>query len=394
MKIKYPIILLSLGLLIFCCNPKKKVNTINDAYEDVKYNIDLFSENYKSLLDSSTTGWSYQIWDKEQLIISESGGFRIAKTDSKDSSLVKFNSTQRMHVASISKTITALAIAKILDSKGLNWETKIAPFLPGNWSIHPSLENTTFAELLEMKSGLVAQNDALSSSYHSLEDIIAKGVDEESIGNFNYQNISYGLLRVLIAELDGFNFNRFSTDSITLATASANAYVNYVNKEIFEPANIPYASCRELSESPALMYPYPYNSEQGLITGYGGFENSNGDLTVFSGGLGWYLSVDDLGKLYSTFFHTNDILPKTVKESLFTRSFPFNKQKLEWGEYFSGMGMWIWSKPFEKYNCGLNTVYLLLPDDILLIAFVNSKGKGIKNLKAKAIMAYTKSLGK
>ncbi len=394
MKTKYSIILLSLGFLMVGCNPKKKVETVISANEDVGNLIKVFSENYKSMLDSTTTGWSYQIWHKKQLVINESGGFRIAKVDSKDSSLVKFNATQRMHVASISKTITAIATAKILNSKGLDWETKIAPLLPKNWSIHPSLANTTFAELLEMKSGLVAQNDALSSSYHSLQDIVAKGVDEDNIGNFNYQNISYGLLRVLIAELHGFNFNRFSTDSITLATASANSYVNYVNKEIFEPAGIPYASCRELSELPTLMYPYPYNSEQGLITGYGGFKDSDGDLTLFSGGLGWYLSVDDLGKLFSTFFHTNDILPKNVKDSLFTRSFPFNKGKQDWGEYFSGMGMWIWSKPYENYNCGLNTVYVLFPDDILLIAFVNSKGKGIKNLKAKAIMTYTKSLEK
>ncbi len=380
--------ILSLGL---CLNSFAQDEKPNDGAPVGDFIIQL-ANNFEAKLKNSSTGWGYQIWQQEELLLSQTGGFRIAAIDAKDGAAIAFSHHQRMHIASVSKAITAIATAKILEKEQLTWDTKIKNFLPENWTIHPTLAPTTFADLVEMKSGLIAINDAKSSSYHSLKKLVANGIDTSEVGKFNYQNISYGLLRVLIGALNRPDLKE-NSDTTILETASANSYVDFVNKMIFNPAKIAEATCRESSPSPTLMYPFPYHDTQaGLLTGFSGSEIQDGDLTNYAGGLGWYLSIEDLGKLLSTLFYTDHILSPSSFEALQSRSFPFNKGKKEWGEFFSGMGMWIWNKPGKWYNCGLNTVYVLFPNDIILVAFVNSKGKGVKNLRFKALSAYEESL--
>jgi CubicO group peptidase (beta-lactamase class C family) len=353
-----------------------------------RLDLDSFMVSLQQALSDSSTGWGVQVMHNQNLLMQKTGGFRVSAADSFNGDPIPFNAYQRMHIASISKSITAIATAQMLQQNDITWEDKIGNFLPTNWVLHESLENTTFKDLLEMKSGLKAQNDAISSGYYELKRLVERGVNKEDIGKFNYQNVSYGLLRVLIAKLNGF----IASDSILAETTSANAYINYVNQNLLEKCGIKAAYCRETSENPTFMYPFPYRGESGLITGFSGMPNSNGDLTNYAGGLGWYLSVNDVAKIFSTFFFTDSLMDKSMKETLLAKSFPFSAAKSKFGNYISGMGMWIMTKPGQKYNCGINTVYILFPDNLLVVAFVNSTGKGIKNIRQRILSAYEQSI--
>src|SRR5579884_1260980 len=54
----------------------------------------------------------------------------------------------RMHIASCSKLVTAIAITKLLDERKLTFDTKIAPYLPSYWTKGPGVDHVTFANLL------------------------------------------------------------------------------------------------------------------------------------------------------------------------------------------------------------------------------------------------------
>lgn len=364
---------------------------VNDSIKN-SFSINMLSKNLKDILNENTTGWGYQIWKKHKIVESESGGIRLAAVDNAgDSTNIAFDVNQRMHIASISKTITAIAMSKNLTENKLDWSTQIKDYLPKHWKVHPTLLKTTFGQLLEMRSGLKAQNDAMSSSYFNLKSLIEEGVDTSKIGKYQYQNVSYGLLRILIAELEGYSHQNKNIDSAMVEVNSSNAYVNYINEKIFKPLNIQNVVCRETSSYPTMMYPFPYRGEKGLVSGYAGFEESNGDLTNYVGGLGWYVSIEELGKLLSEFYNTDTVVSKKSFDILLKQRFPFYISKNKKSQYISGMGMWIWSKPNSQYNVGLNTIYVLYPNDILVVVFVNSKGKGIHNLKKIVTEAYYNS---
>ena len=70
---------------------------------------------------------------------------------------VAVEADDKWHLGSISKSITAAMIARLVDAGVLSWETTIAEALGGEIDgIHPALANLTFRELLTHRAGLAA----------------------------------------------------------------------------------------------------------------------------------------------------------------------------------------------------------------------------------------------
>src|SRR5207247_5795045 len=61
----------------------------------------------------------------------------------------------RMHVASDSKSITAVAIARLLNEKQIAIDTPIAGFLPAYWTKGANISQITFRHLMTHRSGFV-----------------------------------------------------------------------------------------------------------------------------------------------------------------------------------------------------------------------------------------------
>ncbi len=53
----------------------------------------------------------------------------------------------RMHVASLSKIVTAVAMTRLLDGAGISPATPIIDYLPRYWVKGPNVDQITFAEL-------------------------------------------------------------------------------------------------------------------------------------------------------------------------------------------------------------------------------------------------------
>ena len=80
----------------------------------------------------------------------------------------------RMHVASVSKFLTAVGTVRLLDSKNLSYDTKIINYLPAHWSKGPNIDKITFRHLFTHTSGFVTGGS--STDYATMKSKVAAGV--------------------------------------------------------------------------------------------------------------------------------------------------------------------------------------------------------------------------
>ena len=111
--------------------------------------------------------------------------------------------TVRMHIASCSKLITAIAMTRTLAANNLPPSTKIIGFLPSYWAKGPNIDKITFAELMTHTSGFrVSGSDTF---YTIMKQTVANGVTASNIGTYSYQNMNFsascsdrGVLAILL----------------------------------------------------------------------------------------------------------------------------------------------------------------------------------------------------
>lgn len=372
LKIKNQLLLI-ITFFAFLKGISQELKLNNDSIVGLTFSVQKFNDNIYSSLKDSAIGWSYSIWKDNHPVFEKSGGFKIIPADRINGTGEGFSINTRMHVASFSKTITAIAIAKLIEMKKINWDSQVKSFLPSTWKLHPLFINLTIRDLLTMKSGLDGPLDAVSSSFDSLRILLEKGPNVEKIGKFNYQNTSYGLLRIIIAYLAGFKEFIPDISNDAWAITTSNMYIKFINDSILQPAKITHADCAISDPEPAFRYSFPLNGQPGELTG-----NSvgvpDGNLTLYAGGFGWYLSVEDAGKLLNAVFYEKRILSPIILEQLTELNFPLTIRTWKYGNYFGTGG--DWGHPVKPAGwAGIHAYFYCFPDNIRIIVFVNS-GEG------------------
>ena len=86
-----------------------------------------------------------------------------------------------MHLASTSKLITAMALTRLLDSKGIDYDSPVNPWLPTYWPRGNNIDKLTFSHLLTHKSGLLSRDfTGLPGpcDYPDMKAAIADGTNE------------------------------------------------------------------------------------------------------------------------------------------------------------------------------------------------------------------------
>lgn len=350
-----------------------KSQTLSYHKQNSAVSLERMSRSLSDIFRDSAVGWAYGIWKNGELKYSDQGGYKVMPADMADQRGAPFLTDTKIHVASFSKTITAVAIAKLVEQGKIQWQDHVSNYLPVNWKINPGFEKLTLAQLVSMKSGINQPLNAESSHYDSLKIILEKGPDLNKVDTFHYQNASYGLLRIIIAYASGYR--PFSTTiSNTVASVSiAHAYKKYINTYILEPAGIKDADCKITDEIPAFNYSFPYDNEPGEITGSGG-SLQNGDLSEYAGAFGWYLSASDAGKFANALFVKRNILSADVFSQLVALGFPFRIRKGLHGEFVTSGG--DWGHPVKPKGWrGIHAYYYWFPDNTIVTVFVNS-GEG------------------
>ena len=122
---------------------------IRPAGMALSFNTDGFVTALNAALAVNTAGYVMQLRQHGQPIASAEFGWAHDPADGSES----WAQTVRMHIASCSKLITAIAMTRTLAAHNLAASTKIINFLPDYWAKGPNIDKITFAQLLTHTSG-------------------------------------------------------------------------------------------------------------------------------------------------------------------------------------------------------------------------------------------------
>ena len=159
---------------------------------------------------------------------------------------VGWNPNVRMHVASVSKLVTGIAMTRLLDNKGISYDAHIIDYLPAYWQKGPNIDKITFRHLLTHQSGFNTPNG--ETDFATMKAKVAAGVSASGgashIGKYDYENMNFGLCRILISVINGDIeknaqfplFAQFNDPAWDYATIEA--YKKYVQGKVFGPAGV------------------------------------------------------------------------------------------------------------------------------------------------------------
>lgn len=309
-----------------------------------------------------TIGYGFTIYKNSQLTASGAGGLKSRSTDPTGSE--PYTIDTKMHIASMSKTIAAMAFAQLAARKGIRTTDKIRPYLPPSWPVGENIDQITFWHLFNHRSGIVGLGGTCKNGsydenvYGGLKQLIANGVKQVNVGQYCYQNANIGLMRVLIPAILGYQStgNDAADDQETVAR-----YVSYVQQQVLAKAGIPNVVPVFPDGDPTLCYSAPY------VSGQRGW--NPGSFYGVVGAYGWYLTPREAGQLYARVLSSDDesVLPTAYKDTLLLNG--LGNFKAAGGTVAYHDGWWYTTNPSYV---GLRTIWMKLPDNITVVLFVNT----------------------
>jgi hypothetical protein len=297
----------------------------------------------------------------------------------------------QMHVASVSKLMTAMAMmvlfldhklerAPIIQRRGPiiqslhpSWDAAISTYLPDYWQKGPNIGNITFLNLLQHTSGLSTPPTPVN--FQSIQSAIAAG--SNGLGTYNYQNVNYALCRILLPVIDG-DIDQ-SADPSIWDNKTQTAYATYLQAKVFQPSSVVGAT---LDAQPKFALAYrgdPADTEPGWDSG----GNPGGNLAEFCGCDGWYLSVNQLLDVMGEFRRGGGILPSVDAQAMLDIGFgvdPLTTNSAPLPAALPTPAGNVYCKPGDWHNDNgqdLQTLAYFLPEDMELAVFVNSTVKGL-----------------
>jgi CubicO group peptidase (beta-lactamase class C family) len=320
----------------------------------LSFNTDGFVAGLNTALAANTAGYVMQLRQHGQPIASAQVNWAKRPSDGSES----WAQTVRMHIASCSKLITAIAMTRTLAAHNLPPTTKIIGYLPNYWTKGPNIDQITFQQLMTHTSGFrVAGSDM---SFPTLKALIAGGVTSANLGQYSYQNTNFGICRILLPVMNGtvpagVVFPPPIEDQ-AWDLATINAYTAYVAQYLFQPAGV---------NGPTLTHPDPDALAYTFPPGAGW---NSGDLTTESGGAGWHMSVDDLLDVMGCFRRQGTIMPSAAAQAMLDASFGIDViESTRLGTLYNKNGLWgAGSGQTEQ------SLAYFLPRDMELVVLANS----------------------
>jgi Beta-lactamase len=267
-------------------------------------NVAGFMKALEAQLKNNVAGYSIGLNQNGSRIAQDSWGWAKEPEDGGQA----WTPDTRMHVASLSKIPTAIAMTKLLGDLGIPPTTSIIDYLPTYWVKGPNIENITFSDLLTHNSGLAFNNSNSRSDFAWLKTQIEVGTYYRS--NYSYQNVNYGLCRILLATLNGdvpadtlFPGWQGSVDCLW-DCSTITAYTAYVANEVFAPSEVTGPDFTH-DATDAFAYDFP-------VTG----PWDSGDLTYMVGGAGWHMTLNEVLAVMGTFRRGGTIVSPAQAETM------------------------------------------------------------------------------
>ncbi len=313
------------ALLTAGCDPQPEV--LCDGLSC--FTFEDFGANIESSLDSCTVGWGYSIYYDGKLHTADSGGFMRTTADSPS---IAMNNFEPANIASVSKTLTAIAVLQLLEANSLTADSPIEPWLPPEWTPGDGIEQLTFRQVMTHSAGfrttlVIAppwgdSTNYFSGDYDGLRDMVEFGVYSQ-YQTGQYDNINYQLLRVLIAMLDGLDPSVDPAWPGSAAVATAERYEQYMINNVFVAAGASNATVYT-PENAMKYYAFPDDGRAGFdhsaaIPGVYGVD----DERSVSGAGFWNIPIISLSSLIWQLRYTDNLLSEDMRNEMFdeTRNF-------------------------------------------------------------------------
>ena len=313
--------------------------------------VDGLRRDLHALLSACLAGYALQLRQRGRVLIDER--WKLARTP--PDGVVAWAPSVPMHVASVSKLITAMAMTKLLHTRNISPDATIARWLPKHWMRGPGVDRLTFRQLLTHTSGLVAVNEPGPADYPFMKNQIAVGV----VGAMGYRNMNYGLCRILISTIDApFLFDLLPTvDDNYWDLTTIRYFQRHVQENVFDPAGV--TSTFAMAPDQALAYEFPVNARG----------KDAGDLSTMSGAVGWRLSVDDLLAIMASFRRLGTMVDPARAQIMLDRGFGIDQvRRTPLGLVYAKGGFWS----FEKGTFVQQTNAIFLPKSMELAILANS----------------------
>lgn len=221
-----------------------------------QFDFEFLEEIMKLWLDTGCTGYNFSVYRNGVEVASGAGGNARLPVDGTP---ILYTEETRQEIASMSKTITAMAVIQALEDADLFTSAKVIDFLPSFWEKGPLVESLTFAGLLSFHSGLLNSGSSPNeSNFGNLMQTVSDGCigplgpHDGYAFDYAYTNANYGLAVYLLAYLvdpeamAGFEDDyQDATPGLEQAIVMWNmddfvheCYLAYVRANIFEPSGV------------------------------------------------------------------------------------------------------------------------------------------------------------
>ncbi|MFN4146047.1 MAG: serine hydrolase domain-containing protein [Runella sp.] len=323
----------------------------------------LMAEKLEDTLRNRGVGYAFAIYEKEQIVAKGAGGIRSNVADAEGEK--PFTTNTKLHIASMTKTLTTMAFLKAAAQKNIRLTDFIAPYLPASWAKGSGIQNITFQHLLTHRSGIVGlgincQNGAFNENiYTGLKQLIAKGVFGQ--GSYCYQNANFGLFRVLIPSILGY---KFTGNDATDDVQTRELYLAFLQREIFDKVGIANVTPAPTAGDITYTYNFPIAQNQR------GWNPGNFAATV--GAYGIYLSANDAAKIYAYAFNASPpaILTTEQTNTLLGENLGSFQASSTLGTFYYHDGWWY--SALTSSGQGLRTLWIKLPNNLTCVLFVNA----------------------
>lgn len=334
------------------------------AADTVVFSMDKFEENLRSSFTNQSVGYAYALSQAGQVVRQD--GVGLARTGAEVlQPLTAQSETKKMHVASVSKTMTAIVLLRLLAERGFSVDTAIGGFLPADWARGVGVNSISFRQLLTHQSGF-GQNVLRGSDYNSLRAIV--GQDVPSKGSFDYENANFGLMRVLVAVMLGADIPLPPFLQLDRAALTTAFFLNYA-AAAYNTVGVPF-SCEPAGTAPTLQYNFP-------DTGGPGYVEPSRSLQC--GGFGVTFSARNLTRTLAYLRYTNDLMPVSSYQQMksgylgFMDPSRYGFAQGTFGVYYTHGGDWDHSG--GSGNGGLDACVMVFPINVEASVLINSSRK-------------------
>ncbi len=359
--------------LFFSCSKKESTTTTNGYYSASNLpnfgNVDVDNvfkgeklklENQQKIVNSLNQYYE-NIWNSADM----SGGVLVAHGDNillekykgfgRENNQMPINKDTPLHLASISKPITAMAVLKLVEAKKISLEQKVKSIFPNF-----PYPDVTIQHLLTHRSGLpkyehfLEENDIKPKNQYftnqEIFDIVAKHKPElarQTDTGFMYNNFNYAILALIIEKITGKTYPEAMKEMVFAPLKMKNTFV-------FEEKHINSAS-QSFYQRSSKLYPL---DQYDLIYGDKNIYTTPRDLFNFSKAL-----------------FSKDFLPKELMEKIFE---PYSNEKKGVNNYGLGFRLKIFDegKKLTYHNGwwhGSNTVFIHLRESKTTIIALSNK---------------------